>query len=73
MNANEFFTSNTREQVAKVAREAGTNYNNFRQIALYNGACSGKLAMKLAMASGQAMTTEEILAQRPDKEKTSAA
>lgn len=70
MNAEDFFKTNTKERNAEVAKEAGTNYENFKQIALYNGACSGKLALKLAKASGYAMTTDAILAQKID---TSAA
>ena len=70
MNATEFYKTNTKERITEVVLLAGTNYENFKQIALYGGACSGKLALKLAIASGQEMTTEAIIMQK--KESTAA-
>lgn len=64
MNALEFFERNSKERILEVVGKAGTNYDNFKQIALYNGACSGKLARRLSIASDQEMTTDAILDQK---------
>ena len=67
MNTTDYFEKYDKERIAEVALKAGTNYENFKQIALYDGACSGKLAFRLSVASGQEMTTDEILSQKVEQ------
>lgn len=56
-----FYRTQDRETIAEVAKQAGTSFHNFRQIALYNGPVSARLARRLEKASGHAMTLREIL------------
>lgn len=61
MSPRNFWESNTTDECQRVAEAAGTNLANFKQIALYEGACSAKLAKRLADSSAGRMTLEEIL------------
>lgn len=62
MNPKQFFVNSSEDRVKQVASEAGTNFANFRLIALYGGACSWRLAKRLESASDGDMTADEILA-----------
>tara|TARA_R110000803_G_scaffold180290_7_gene242726 strand:- start:956 stop:1168 length:213 start_codon:yes stop_codon:yes gene_type:complete len=64
MNAKEFLKTEGRERCKIVSLAAKTNFDNFLQIALYNGGCSYKLAKRLAEASGGVMSATAILDQR---------
>ncbi len=61
MTPRTFWESNTPAECQRVAEAAGTNLANFKQIALYGGACSARLARRLAESSADRMTLEEIL------------
>lgn len=61
MTPKEFFLTYEREQIEKIAIEAGTTFHNFRQIALYSGPVSSRLAKRLEEASGGVMGLREIL------------
>lgn len=61
MNPKNFFEQNSEERIKQVATDAGTNFANFRLIALYGGACSWSLAKRLEESSGGDMTASEIL------------
>ena len=61
MTPKAFFNASTKERVEAVARGAGTTYNNLRHIAIYNGACSPRLAKRLEDSSDCEMTLNEIL------------
>lgn len=61
MTPRRFFESHSREEVAKLASDAGTTYANFQQIAMFGGAVGKNLAERLAVASGGLMTELEIL------------
>lgn len=61
MTPRQFFNAHTKERVERMAAKAGTNYANFKLIALYGGACSKHLARSLSDASDNEMTLEEIL------------
>lgn len=61
MTPKEFFEKHTREEVARVAEAAGTNIDNFRQIALYGGKVGSRLARRLEEASNGKMSLREIL------------
>ncbi len=65
MTPRTYFQTHSPEHVEKMAKLAGTNFNNFRLIALYDGACSKHMAEKLETASDGEMTILEILF--PDK------
>ena len=74
MTPRAFYKSHDLETVEKVAKKAGTSFANFQQIALYEGACSPKLARKLDKASGGAMPLADILFRKEiDDDRESAA
>lgn len=61
MTPKEYLSSRTKAEVEAVVSKAGTNYANFKQIALWGGSCSSRLARRLSEASGGAMSLEDIL------------
>lgn len=61
MTPRDFWNTSDEETLKRVASEAGTTFDNLKQIALYSGACSSRLAKRLSEASGGAMGLEEIL------------
>jgi len=61
MTPHVFYRTQDRSTIIDVVERAGTNLPNFRQIALYNGPVSARLARRLEQASGSAMTLREIL------------
>lgn len=61
MTPNEFYYSQSKDDVTAVAKAAGTSFGNFKQIAIANGNVSKLLAARLAEASGGRMTELEIL------------
>jgi len=61
MTPSNYLSLHPRDVVTAVSKEAGTNFNNFRNIAKYSGTCSPSLANELAKASGGVMTRDEIL------------
>ena len=72
MTPRQFWQSTAPEAVASVAKDAGTTPDNFKQIALYGGSCSARLARRLAEASDGLMTLEDILF-RDERDRESAA
>ena len=64
MNAKQFYQKHAEANeplLEAVAKSAGTTLGNFKQIALYGGACSSRLAKRLSEASGGEMTLTAIL------------
>ena len=63
MNATDFYNQNKRNPklLESLCKKAGTTLDNFKQIALYDGAVSKKLAERLAQASNGKMTAPEIM------------
>ena len=51
------------EEFVRIAKSAGTSFDNFRNIALYDGAVSRFLADRLSKASDGKMQPMEILYQ----------
>lgn len=61
MNPKKYYEVMPAEKVRQVCKAAGTTFENFQQFACYAGTVSGRLAIRLAMASENQMTIEEIL------------
>lgn len=60
-----------RELIEQVAKDAGTTFDNFKQIAIARGSVSARLARELERASNGEMSLNEILF--PDEPSDSAA
>lgn len=63
MTPKQLFKERTVAELTAIAVKAGTNYPNFRSIALYGGSVSARLAKALVDASAGELTLEEILFQ----------
>jgi len=61
MTPNQFYKSQNRDVIERVAKAAGTTFSNFQQIAIANGSVGKDLAARLAGNSEGAMTELEIL------------
>lgn len=61
MTPKQFYYQRPREIVEKVAKEAGTSFANFKQIAIAGGSVGKDLAARLADSSGGDMSELEIL------------
>lgn len=55
------YLSGDKARLEAVARDAGTTFGNFKQIAIADGSVSAKMAKALEKASGGEMTLNEIL------------
>lgn len=53
--------SSNKSHIEKVATDAGTTFENFKQIAIANGSVSARLAKRLQASSDGEMTLAEIL------------
>lgn len=73
MTPKRYLKSRTKAEVEAVVSAAGTNFANFKQIALWGGACSADLARRLSAASGGAMSLEDILFREERDQDESAA
>lgn len=61
MTPNQYFKSKDTAAVRKMVKRAGTTFENFQQIALFNGSVGKGLAERLAKASNNEMTELEVL------------
>ena len=61
MTPNQFYKSKTKPELLALCESAKTSINNFKQIAIANGACGRRLAERLAASSEGEMTELEIL------------
>jgi len=61
MTPRQFYKTYDRDRVSAVCSSAGTNFDNFKLIAIAKGSCGKKLAERLAAASNGEMSELEIL------------
>jgi hypothetical protein len=61
MTPKTFYKTNSKAKVLEVCERAGTSLKNFKLIALYDGSCGGKLAVRLCDASDGEMSIREII------------